>query len=121
MADRENFARDVIYRAKNLLQNGVAPEPIYSRRDVKILFVIRKIQFFAFYSATVLDRRSRYRIKIVRHEISHQWGSSTSAKFHFLGMLRILCDFYRYNLRENLILSKMDDLTVDIDAEFRRE
>ena len=104
-----------------MLRNGVAPLPIFSTRDEKIRFVIRKIRFFAFYCATVLDRRSRYGMKIVRHDIAHLWGSSTSAKFHYLGMPQILCDFYRNNRREKLISSKMDDLTVDIDAEFRRK
>jgi len=55
--DIENFARDVIYGAKNLLQNGCPPEGLLSSRGEKIEYEQCEISIFSFFYPMMLDTR----------------------------------------------------------------
>jgi len=69
MRDTQNFAKDVIYRAENLLQNGFPLESPFSAPIAKIEFEKLQIQYFAFLHETVLDIEKMDRTIFIRLEI----------------------------------------------------
>ena len=69
VGDTQNFARDVIYREENLLQNGFSPESPFLVAIAKIELEKLQIPFFVFLSKMVLDTRKLKRTNFIRHEI----------------------------------------------------
>jgi len=71
--DTGNFARDVIWGAENLLQNGFSFGPICSRWSEQIEFEQWKIPIFTILRETVLDMGKIDRSTLVPREILYPY------------------------------------------------